>query len=91
MNVIVDGGAVPALMTHLQAPPSPHSDGDMAQKPFEHEVEKGSAFALGLLAIKVLNLILMCLYSVLAFHAPSIVICDLVVGIDCFYSQSIRS
>lgn len=91
MNVIVDGGAVPALMTHLQAPP-PCSDGDMAQKPFEHEVEKGSAFALGLLAIKVLNLILMCcLYGVLVFHAPSIVFCDLVVGIDCFYSQSIRS
>lgn len=51
MNVIVDGGAVPALMTHLQAPP--YSEGDLAQKPFEHEVEKGSAFALGLLAIKV--------------------------------------
>ncbi|CAF2340775.1 unnamed protein product [Brassica napus] len=50
VNVIVDGGAVPALMTHLQAPP--YSEGDLAQKPFEHEVEKGSAFALGLLAIK---------------------------------------
>ncbi|KAL1203301.1 ARM REPEAT PROTEIN INTERACTING WITH ABF2 [Cardamine amara subsp. amara] len=50
VNMIVDGGAVPALMTHLQAPP--YSDGDLAQKPFEHEVEKGSAFALGLLAIK---------------------------------------
>ncbi|KAG5376580.1 hypothetical protein IGI04_041176 [Brassica rapa subsp. trilocularis] len=50
VNVIVDGGAVPALMTHLQAPP--YIDGDLAQKPFEHEVEKGSAFALGLLAIK---------------------------------------
>lgn len=52
MNVIVDGGAVPALMTHLQAPP--YNDGDLAEKPYEHEVEKGSAFALGLLAIKVL-------------------------------------
>lgn len=52
MNVIVDGGAVPALTTHLQPPP--YCEGDLAQKPFEHEVEKGSAFALGLLAIKVL-------------------------------------
>lgn len=52
MNVIVDGGAVPALMTHLQAPP--YNDRDLAEKPYEHEVEKGSAFALGLLAIKVL-------------------------------------
>jgi predicted ribosome-associated RNA-binding protein Tma20 len=50
VNVIVDGGAVPALMTHLQAPP--YNDGDLAEKPYEHEVEKGSAFALGLLAIK---------------------------------------
>ncbi|CAN6811782.1 unnamed protein product [Brassica oleracea] len=50
VNVIVDGGAVPALTTHLQPPPC--SDGDLAHKPFEHEVEKGSAFALGLLAIK---------------------------------------
>lgn len=56
--MIVDGGAVPALMTHLQAPP--YSDGDLTQKPFEHEVEKGSAFALGLLAIKVLILIFSC-------------------------------
>ncbi|KAH0888503.1 hypothetical protein HID58_050932, partial [Brassica napus] len=50
VNVIVDGGAVPALTAHLQPPPC--SDGDLAHKPFEHEVEKGSAFALGLLAIK---------------------------------------
>ncbi|CAN8244111.1 unnamed protein product [Cochlearia groenlandica] len=50
VNVIVEGGAVPALMTHLQAPPC--IDGDMTQKPYQHEVEKGSAFALGLLAIK---------------------------------------
>ncbi|KAJ9700275.1 hypothetical protein PVL29_005882 [Vitis rotundifolia] len=50
VNVIVDGGAVPALVKHLQAPPS--SDGDHDQRPFEHEVEKGSAFALGLLAVK---------------------------------------
>ncbi|GMP77015.1 hypothetical protein CsSME_00033444 [Camellia sinensis var. sinensis] len=50
VNVIVDGGAVPALVKHLQAPPL--SEGDLSPKPFEHEVEKGSAFALGLLAVK---------------------------------------
>ncbi|KAL5995955.1 hypothetical protein ACLOJK_026028 [Asimina triloba] len=48
VNVIVDGGAVPALVKHLQAPPLPSG----GQRPFEHEVEKGSAFALGLLAVK---------------------------------------
>lgn len=51
MNVIVEGGAIPALVRHLQAPPL--SENDLGQKPFEHEVEKGSAFALGLLAVKV--------------------------------------
>ncbi|PPD74570.1 hypothetical protein GOBAR_DD28503 [Gossypium barbadense] len=51
VNVIVEGGAVPALVKHLQAPPC--EDGDRSPKPFEHEVEKGSAFALGLLAVKV--------------------------------------
>ncbi|KAG2727485.1 hypothetical protein I3760_01G159600 [Carya illinoinensis] len=50
VNVIVEGGAVPALVEHLQAPPS--SEGDRSPKPYEHEVEKGSAFALGLLAVK---------------------------------------
>ncbi|XP_017611823.1 ARM REPEAT PROTEIN INTERACTING WITH ABF2-like isoform X2 [Gossypium arboreum] len=50
VNVIVEGGAVPALVKHLQAPPC--EDGDGSPKPFEHEVEKGSAFALGLLAVK---------------------------------------
>ncbi|KAM0966332.1 hypothetical protein ACFX13_022434 [Malus domestica] len=50
VSVIVEGGAVPALVKHLQAPPL--SDGDGSSKPFEHEVEKGSAFALGLLAVK---------------------------------------
>ncbi|KAA8527574.1 hypothetical protein F0562_034711 [Nyssa sinensis] len=49
VNVIVDGRAVPALVKHLQAPPS---EGEHSPKPFEHEVEKGSAFALGLLAVK---------------------------------------
>ncbi|XP_023539244.1 ARM REPEAT PROTEIN INTERACTING WITH ABF2-like [Cucurbita pepo subsp. pepo] len=50
VNVIVEGGAVPALVKHLQAPPI--VEGDRSLKPFEHEVEKGSAFALGLLAVK---------------------------------------
>lgn len=49
--MIVEGGAVPALVKHLQAPPS--GEGDRSLKPYEHEVEKGSAFALGLLAVKV--------------------------------------
>ncbi|OAY55802.1 ARM REPEAT PROTEIN INTERACTING WITH ABF2 [Manihot esculenta] len=50
VNVIVEGGAVPALVKHLQAPQS--GEADRNSKPFEHEVEKGSAFALGLLAVK---------------------------------------
>ncbi|XP_038701552.1 ARM REPEAT PROTEIN INTERACTING WITH ABF2-like isoform X2 [Tripterygium wilfordii] len=50
VNGIVEGGAVPALVKHLQSPP-PGKD-DRGLKPFEHEVEKGSAFALGLLAVK---------------------------------------
>ena len=48
MNLIVHCGVVPALVMHLQRPP-----GDSVSKPFEHEVEKGSAFTLGLLAVKV--------------------------------------
>ncbi|XP_062108399.1 ARM REPEAT PROTEIN INTERACTING WITH ABF2-like [Humulus lupulus] len=50
VNVIVEGGAVPALVMHLQAPPLLESD--RGARPYEHEVEKGSAFALGLLAVK---------------------------------------
>ncbi|KAJ7954914.1 ARM repeat protein interacting with ABF2 [Quillaja saponaria] len=50
VNVIVEGGAIPALVKHLQSPPS--CENARSQKPFEHEVEKGSAFALGLLAVK---------------------------------------
>ncbi|CAA6669036.1 unnamed protein product [Spirodela intermedia] len=50
VNAIVDGGAVPALVRHLQAPPVEAGGG--CSRPFEHEVEKGSAFALGLLAVK---------------------------------------
>ncbi|KAK2648303.1 hypothetical protein Ddye_015792 [Dipteronia dyeriana] len=48
VSLIVDNGAVPALLRHLRTPP-PLSD---THVPYEHEVEKGSAFALGLLAIK---------------------------------------
>ncbi|GAU14871.1 hypothetical protein TSUD_46640 [Trifolium subterraneum] len=50
VNVIVEGGAIPALIKHLQAPPV--NDCVPKPLPFEHEVEKGSAFALGLLAVK---------------------------------------
>ncbi|KAJ0093609.1 hypothetical protein Patl1_25411 [Pistacia atlantica] len=50
VNWIVEGGAVLALVKHLQAPPT--TETDRGTKPFEHEVEKGSAFALGLLAVK---------------------------------------
>ncbi|XP_071721363.1 ARM REPEAT PROTEIN INTERACTING WITH ABF2-like [Rutidosis leptorrhynchoides] len=49
VNLIVESGAVPVLVRHLQAPQSK----EVAEpKPYEHEVEKGSAFTLGLLAIK---------------------------------------
>ncbi|KAL3621660.1 hypothetical protein CASFOL_036572 [Castilleja foliolosa] len=47
-NVIVDCAAVPALVRYLQTPPTREGDID----PTEYEVEKGSAFTLGLLAIK---------------------------------------
>lgn len=50
--MIVECGAVPALVKHLRAPPVA-SERDEEARPFEHEVEKGSAFALGLLAVKV--------------------------------------
>ncbi|EPS65254.1 hypothetical protein M569_09523, partial [Genlisea aurea] len=51
VNLIVDGGAVPVLVKHLQ---SPSCDGDEKNcpSPHAHEIEKGSAFTLGLLAIK---------------------------------------
>ncbi|XP_019423200.1 PREDICTED: ARM REPEAT PROTEIN INTERACTING WITH ABF2-like isoform X2 [Lupinus angustifolius] len=52
VNVIVEGGAIPALVMHLQAPPLDPNDSFHNPLPFEHEVEKGSAFALGLLAVK---------------------------------------
>ncbi|KAG5514448.1 hypothetical protein RHGRI_035758 [Rhododendron griersonianum] len=47
VNLIVDCGAVAPLVRHLQAPSS-----STGSKPYEHEVEKGSAFTLGLLAVK---------------------------------------
>lgn len=50
VNLIVDCGAVAPLVRHLQAPPS-----STGSKPYEHEVEKGSAFTLGLLAVKVIT------------------------------------
>ncbi|XP_057549477.1 ARM REPEAT PROTEIN INTERACTING WITH ABF2-like [Amaranthus tricolor] len=49
VNLIVECGAVPALVMHLQSPP--YSE-DSVSRPLEHEVEKGSALALGLLAVK---------------------------------------
>ncbi|KAK9750498.1 hypothetical protein RND81_02G200800 [Saponaria officinalis] len=49
VSTIVDCGAVPALVMQLQSPP----EDDCDMKVLEHEVEKGCAFALGLLAFKV--------------------------------------
>jgi hypothetical protein len=51
VDTIVDCGAVPALLVHLQTPPPLR--GENGPKLYEHEVEKGSAYALGLLAVKV--------------------------------------
>ncbi|XP_051120615.1 ARM REPEAT PROTEIN INTERACTING WITH ABF2 [Andrographis paniculata] len=51
VNVLVDCGAVPVLVKHLQ-PSLPAREGETGPRPYEHEVEKGSAFTLGLLAIK---------------------------------------
>lgn len=52
VNLIVESGAVPTLVRHLQAPQSKEVVAE--SWPYEHEVEKGSAFTLGLLAIKVI-------------------------------------
>ncbi|KAJ0734895.1 putative chromatin remodeling & transcription regulator BTB-POZ family [Helianthus annuus] len=49
VNLIVVSGAVPALVRHLQAPQVKEVTVPGA---YEHEVEKGCAFTLGLLAIK---------------------------------------
>ncbi|CAN6360217.1 unnamed protein product [Urochloa humidicola] len=51
VNAIVEGGAVPALVRHLEEPAAAAQE-DQQLRPFEHEVEKGAAFALGLLAVK---------------------------------------
>ncbi|XP_019197531.1 PREDICTED: ARM REPEAT PROTEIN INTERACTING WITH ABF2-like [Ipomoea nil] len=51
VNVIVECGAVPGLVRNL-LPPVPAGERDSGPIPYEHEVEKGSAFTLGLLAIK---------------------------------------
>jgi hypothetical protein len=59
VNVIVEGGAVPVLVCHLKVPPTEAAAGEEHQpRPFEHEVEKGAAFALGLLAVKVRSIYL---------------------------------
>ncbi|KAJ9188132.1 hypothetical protein P3X46_003523 [Hevea brasiliensis] len=50
VNLIVSCGAVPALVMHLQAPPPLRGESSLI--PYEHEVEKGSAFTLGLIAVK---------------------------------------
>lgn len=51
--MIVDGGAVPALVRHLEEPVTSPLQEEQQLRPVEHEVEKGAAFALGLLAVKV--------------------------------------
>ncbi|KAI7736556.1 hypothetical protein M8C21_015789, partial [Ambrosia artemisiifolia] len=49
VDIIVESGVVSALVLHLQAPEWK----EVAEaRPYEHEVEKRSAFTLGLLAIK---------------------------------------
>ncbi|PWZ09844.1 hypothetical protein Zm00014a_002226 [Zea mays] len=53
VNVIVEGGAVSALVCHLEEPAvAAPTQEEQQLRPFEHEVEKGAAFALGLLAVK---------------------------------------
>ncbi|KAE9596468.1 putative chromatin remodeling & transcription regulator BTB-POZ family [Lupinus albus] len=49
VNFIVEAGAIPALVMHLQPPPLLPNHSSL---PFHHEVQKGSAFALALLAVK---------------------------------------
>ena len=52
--MIVEGGAVPALVHHLEEPAAVAAvQEQQLPRPLEHEVEKGAAFALGLLAVKV--------------------------------------
>lgn len=63
VNLIVKTGVVTVLVKHLEAPPE-LEDG---QQPYEHEVEKGSAFALGLLAVKVISSVYLSLSFLLFF------------------------
>ena len=51
VDAIVECGAIPVLVKRLPAPLADGGDGAVVA--FEHEVEKGCAFALGLLAVKV--------------------------------------
>lgn len=56
MSVIIDAGAIPALIKHLHEPEFvPDSEVHGGTRHFEYEVEKGSAIALGLLAVKVID------------------------------------
>ncbi|PWA58122.1 ARM repeat protein interacting with ABF2 [Artemisia annua] len=58
VDLLVGSGIVPALVKHLQEPQWPNEDVIgfdefvTRSRPLEHEVEKGSAFTIGLLAIK---------------------------------------
>ena len=83
VNVIVEGGAIPALVQHLQAPPV--AEEDLVQKPFpfEHEVEKGSAFALGLLAVKVASLF----FSFFSNCCSGIITTELIYAVDSACSE----
>jgi hypothetical protein len=60
IDILVQNGAVDALVPHLSAPPLLHRDDHVA---YEHEVEKDAAFALGLLAIKVRGFTLLVVFS----------------------------
>ncbi|CAM8986102.1 unnamed protein product [Rhodiola kirilowii] len=50
VGLIVDGGAVSALVKHLEWPFE--NDSNRGLRPMEHEVEKECAFVIGLLAVK---------------------------------------
>ncbi|XP_027351055.1 ARM REPEAT PROTEIN INTERACTING WITH ABF2-like [Abrus precatorius] len=52
VDTIVNGGAVPALVKHLDAPCSVKDDSDGVVEPYQHEVEKECALVLGLIAVK---------------------------------------
>lgn len=56
--MIVEGSVVTALVCHLEEPVvAVQTQEEQQMQPFEHEVEKGSAFTPGLLAGKVPSLI----------------------------------